>query len=88
MPVIIGLVVSSTLAVIRQSLELPVAPKVHKRVISVPVVRQPTLATEHQTSMVDNRQIQTKPTPVPLPDLPEWDPPDNDNNDLILLDLD
>ena len=88
MPVVVGLVVSSTLAVIRQSLELPVAPKMHKRVISVPVMRQPALATEHQTSVADNQQMQTRPTPVPLPDLPEWEPPEDDNNDLILLELD
>lgn len=77
-----GLVVSSTLAVIRQALELPVAPKVHRRVISVPVKR-------HQPrQQVAFQQEQVRPTPVPMPELPEWQPPDDDNNDLILLELD
>lgn len=83
---IVGLMVSSTLEVIRQSLELPVAPKIHKRVISVPVKSSETQPEVSATSTTN--QGQTKPTPVPLPDLPEWEPPEEDNNDLILLELD
>jgi len=96
---VIGLVVSSTLEVVRQSLELPVAPKIHKRIISVPISRPQTATSAQATSAtatsaatpgaeITTNQAQSKPTPVPLPDLPEWEPPDEDNNDLILLELD
>lgn len=78
-----GLVVSSTLAVIRQALELPVAPKMHRRVISVPVKRN-----KAKNLTETGEQPLTRPTPVPMPELPEWQPPEDDNNDLILLELD
>jgi len=77
-----GLAVSSTLSVIRQSLDLPVAPKIHKRTISVPVTRS------DEAAETKAKQGEIRPTPIPLPDLPEWEPPDDDNNDLILLELD
>ena len=86
MTAIIGLVVSSTLEVIRQSLELPVAPKIRKRIISTSVKRPETRQEALATSTTN--QEQTRPAPIPLPDLPEWEPPEEDNNDLILLELD
>jgi hypothetical protein len=81
-----GLTVSSTLEVLRQALELPVAPNVHRRVISVPVPRRQSGGEVASASATQHGQ--SKPTPVPLPDLPEWEPPAEDNNDLILLELD
>ncbi len=90
MAAVLGLMISSTLEVVRQSLELPVAPKMYRRVISVPVTR--TAASPEVTSDAAATSIthkgQSKPSPVPLPDLPEWEPPEEDNNDLILLELD
>jgi hypothetical protein len=82
---VLGLVIASTLEVFRQTLELPVAPKLHKRVITVPVTRSST-GQDGTTTTVGRTQSQ--PTPIPLPDLPEWQPPEEDNNDLILLELD
>ncbi|MEM7028526.1 MAG: hypothetical protein AAF629_02950 [Chloroflexota bacterium] len=78
-----GLVVSSTLAVVRQALELPVAPKVHRRIISVPVKRNKS----NQPKVAETPSL-ARPTPVPMPELPEWQPPEDDTNDLILLELD
>jgi hypothetical protein len=83
---VFGLVTASTLEVFRQALELPVVPKLHKRVITVPVKH--TKSRQDGTSTSAANRNQSQPTPVPLPDLPEWQPPEEDNNDLILLELD
>jgi hypothetical protein len=83
---LISLVASSALEIIRQSLELPVAPKIHRRLITAPVTQAEAYSGVFASSPTPRGQ--DRPTPIPLPDLPEWEPPAKDNNDLILLELD
>ena len=93
--VVFSLIVSSSLEVTRKYLDLPLAPTVKKRHITVPVTtHQPETEMVEQPHLLEQpHQLaqplkQAKPTkPVKLPDLPEWEPPDEDN-DLILLELD
>jgi hypothetical protein len=82
--VIFGLVISSLLEITRQYLDLPLPPQTRRRVISVPVMPYQTAAQPAQETAPPG---QAKPTPMPLPELPEWEPP-KEGNDLILLELD
>jgi hypothetical protein len=77
----ISLVVSTSLEVTRRFFDLPVAPKAKKWVAPAPAISTDT------KPQADLQPAQAKPTPVQLPELPEWEPPKEDN-DLILLELD
>ncbi len=72
--------IAATLETFRNALDLPIAPKIKRRRVVPLFSKQRTSPPTHQPS-------QSKPTPIQLPDLPEWEPP-KENNDLILLELD
>lgn len=80
---IIGLGVSSILAVFRQALEFPVAPRRRRK-------KRPVAAASPspQYNRPENNMAQSYSSAIPLPELPEWEPPDDENDDLILLELD
>ncbi len=67
--------------VIRRFLDLPLAPATRKR-FTLPVFRR-FRWTESRTE----KAFRHNSAPVPVPNLPDWEPP-TENNDLILLELD
>lgn len=73
--------IAAFLETFRNALDLPIAPKIKKRRFTAP------LFAKHTTSPPAHQPTQSKPMPVHLPDLPEWEPP-KENSDLILLELD
>jgi len=73
--------VCAVLEAARGALDLPIAPRVKRRRFSMPSL------SKQKSSPPAHRAAQSKPAPVQLPDLPEWEPP-KENNDLILLELD
>ena len=76
-----GTFISGTLESARQMMELPLAPPRTKQ----PVVAPAPAATTEPVAPAASPAV--RPAPIPLPELPEWEPPDDDN-DLILLELD
>ncbi|MFQ5575908.1 MAG: hypothetical protein ACE5G8_02850 [Anaerolineae bacterium] len=77
-----AMLVGGSLEATRKFLDFPLVLRAKKKKPVAPA------ASPTATSQPPQRQVATpKRAPVPLPELPEWKPPDEDN-DLILLELD
>ena len=87
MATVVGLVVSSTLAIFRQALELPVAPRRRLRRATAPSATR-TYQNQPGETFAQSPPSRDRPAPISLPELPEWEPPEDEDNDLILLELD
>jgi hypothetical protein len=79
----IAMLIAAPLAMVRHSLELPVAPR--------PRIGKPILSWRARLGQVrrppQRDSAPVEPRPVPVPELPEWEAPDEDNG-LIMLELD
>lgn len=72
----------SCLETSRRFLDFPLAPKKQQTYNPQPITQM-----HIQQQPVVKQSVQSKLKPIPLPDLPEWEPPEEDNG-LILLELD